>query len=258
MPGAHNGRPGAGSGPPGFRNTYEDEVRAEAYATLAFPGTYHLAFRDLPGILEPRPPAVALDFGCGAGRSTRFLRELGYRVTGVDIAPAMLERARVRDPDGRYLLVGDGDLAPIPDGSCDLVLAAFTFDNIPGPAKVPALRELRRVLEPRGRLVCVVSSVDLYTHDWASFECTPFPANPEAGNGDVVYVRMTDVADARPVHDVRWDDAAYLASFADAGLAGHAVHRPLGRADEPFDWVSETEVAPWVIWVLAPAGEEDR
>jgi SAM-dependent methyltransferase len=239
---------------PGFRNTYEDDERAEAYATLEFPGTYYLAFRDLPAILGRTPPATALDFGCGTGRSTRFLRDLGYRVTGVDIAPPMLERARDRDPTGRYLLVGDGDLEPIPDTSCDLVLAAFTFDNIPGPRKVPALRELRRVLRPDGRLVCVVSSVDLYTHDWASFVCTHFPGNFEAGNGDTVSVRMTDVADARPVHDIRWDDDAYRATFADAGLAIQAVHRPLGRSDEPFDWVSEAEIAPWVIWALKRAG----
>ncbi|NIQ53143.1 MAG: methyltransferase domain-containing protein [Gemmatimonadetes bacterium] len=244
-----------GEAGPGFRNTYEDEERAEAYATLAFPGTYHLAFRDLPDILEPPPPAAALDFGCGTGRSTRFLRDLGYRVTGVDIAPAMLERARARDPDGRYRLVEDGDLAPVPDGSCDLALAAFTFDNIPADRKGAALRELRRVLRPGGRLVCVVSSVELYTHDWASFECTRFPGNQDAGNGDVVLVRMTDVADARPVHDIRWDDDAYRASFADAGLAVEEVHRPLGHPDEPFDWVSETEIAPWVIWVLRRHGE---
>jgi SAM-dependent methyltransferase len=254
------GEEGAG---PGFRNTYEDDERADAYATLEFPGTYHLAFRDLPGIFGGlRPvgatpePAAALDFGCGTGRSTRFLRELGYRVTGVDIAPQMLERARKRDPDGRYLLVGDGDLGPLPDASFDLVLAAFTFDNIPADRKVPALRELGRVLDPGGRIVVIVSSAELYTHDWASFECTRFPGNFDAGNGDGVYVRMTDVADARPVHDIRWDDDAYRGTFREAGLAVDAVHRPLGRPDEPFDWVSETEIAPWVIWVLKrPDGE---
>ena len=40
-----------------FGNVYEDEERARAYATLEFPGTYYLAFRDLPAIdstLQPR------------------------------------------------------------------------------------------------------------------------------------------------------------------------------------------------------------
>ena len=57
-----------------FNNTYEDAVRAAAYADLEFPGTYYLAFRDLPELLgTPTSGSKALDFGCGAGRSVRFL-----------------------------------------------------------------------------------------------------------------------------------------------------------------------------------------
>ena len=35
-----------------FHNTYEDALRAAAYAGLKYPGTYYLAFRDLPQILK--------------------------------------------------------------------------------------------------------------------------------------------------------------------------------------------------------------
>ena len=84
-----------------FTNVYDDRTRAEAYAALEFPGTYYLAFRDLPKIIHEhvRGPQ-ALDFGCGAGRSTRFLRQLGFDTVGVDIAAPMLARARARDPEG--------------------------------------------------------------------------------------------------------------------------------------------------------------
>ena len=34
-----------------FTNVYDDAQRAEAYATLEFPGTYYLAYRDLPVII---------------------------------------------------------------------------------------------------------------------------------------------------------------------------------------------------------------
>jgi ubiquinone/menaquinone biosynthesis C-methylase UbiE len=82
-----------------FDNVYEDEERARAYATLEFPGTYYLAFRDLPALIQrykhgPR----ALDFGCGTGRSTRFLRNLRLNVTGADVSQAMLDQARTLDP----------------------------------------------------------------------------------------------------------------------------------------------------------------
>jgi hypothetical protein len=35
-----------------FINVYEDQRRAESYAQLEFPGTYYLAFRDLPEIIR--------------------------------------------------------------------------------------------------------------------------------------------------------------------------------------------------------------
>ena len=61
-----------------FGNAYEDEERSRAYATLEFPGTYYLAFRDLPALIRRyNHGRRALDFGCGTGRSTRFLRNLG-------------------------------------------------------------------------------------------------------------------------------------------------------------------------------------
>jgi len=79
-----------------FSNVYEDEERARAYATLEFPGTYYLAFRDLPALIQRHNHGSrALDFGCGTGRSTRFLRDLGLNVTGADISQAMLDQARV-------------------------------------------------------------------------------------------------------------------------------------------------------------------
>ena len=58
----------------GFENAYEDSDRADAYSRLEFPGTYYLAFRDLPELIADYiSGSNALDFGCGAGRSTRFL-----------------------------------------------------------------------------------------------------------------------------------------------------------------------------------------
>lgn len=236
-----------------FTNSYGDATRASAYARLEFPGTYYLAFRDLPSILARHAPGRrALDFGCGAGRSTRFLRELGFEATGVDISAEMLAHARRLDPSGDYRLVADGSLHGLGRTRVDLVLSAFTFDNVPTRRKKVALfRQLGARLGPGGCIVNLVSTPEIYTHEWASFSTRPFPANHTARTGEMVQTVITDVADARPVHDVLWPDEAYRAVYASAGLEVLLAHRPLATGEEPWRWVSETEVPPWCIYVLA-------
>ena len=123
-----------------FGNVYEDEERARAYATLQFPGTYYLAFRDVPALMHRyNHGSRALDFGCGTGRSTRFLRNLGLTVTGADVSQAMLDQARALDPSGEYHLIRNNIAGEFAPGSFDIILAAFTFDNMPTDAKADAL-----------------------------------------------------------------------------------------------------------------------
>jgi len=237
-----------------FANVYADTDRAEAYARLEYPGTYHLAFRDMPGILRKHVrEKQALDFGCGTGRSTRFLRDLGYHATGVDIAEAMLAHARSLDPRGTYHLVPADQPPAVGEGKYDLVFAAFTFDNIPaGERKVEIFRALRASLTPRGRIVIVVSDPAIYRHEWASFSTRDFPENHQARNGDVARIVMLDVPDRRPVEDILCTPEAYRRIFEQAGLIVLEASHPLGRAGEPYAWVSETTVAPWTIYVLRP------
>lgn len=239
-----------------FSNVYDDDARADSYAALEFPATYWLAFRDIPALLEAHVRGTrALDFGCGTGRSSRFLRERGFEVVGVDIAERMLARARDIDPEGDYRLVPDGELPGLAPSSFDVILSAFTFDNIPELGhKISLLSSLRAVLAPGGRMVNLVSSSTIYTHEWASFSTRDFPENAAAQDGDTVRIVMLDVEDRRPVEDVLCTDEAYATAYERAGLEVLHLHRPLGRADEPFAWVSETEVSPWVIYVLGKAG----
>ncbi len=236
-----------------FANCYEDRTRADAYSTLEFKNTYYLAYRDLPVILREHVCGNrALDFGCGTGRSTRFLKELGFEVTGVDISEDMIAKARERDPSGDYRLVPGDDLRSLAAGAYDLVLSVFTFDNIAGcETKSRIFRDLRGLLRPgTGRIVHVVSRPEIYWHEWASFSTRDFPENRTARSEDTVRIVVTDHADQRPVEDIVCTDTSYRGIFEGVGLAVAHKSEPLATEAEPYCWKSETEVAPWAIYVL--------
>jgi SAM-dependent methyltransferase len=234
-----------------FTNVYEDRDRARAYADLEYPGTYYLAFRDIPRLLAKHVTGTrALDFGCGAGRSSRFLRDRGFDVIGVDISEAMLAEAAARDPRGTYLRLTNDDFGPLGSRRFDLIFAAFTFDNIPGRERRTRLvAELASRLTTAGRLVILVSSAEIYVNEWLSFSTRDFPENRNATSGDLVRVVMLDVPDRRPVEDIFWTDADYREMFSSAGVEILEVHRPLGTDADPFEWVSERDVSPWAIYV---------
>ena len=62
---------------------------------------------------------------------------------------------------------------------------------------------------------------------------------------------MLDIADRRPVEDVICTDAHYRRLFDSAGLGAVDVQSPLATGEEATRWVSETNTAPWTIYVLA-------
>lgn len=91
-----------------------------------------------------------LDLGCGDGLDIYTLRGQGYiHVTGVDISQKLLSAAKKRNP-GMRLVRASADSLPFKDGAFDAVLADSMLYHIVGNKK--ALKEIRRVLEPGGRL----------------------------------------------------------------------------------------------------------
>lgn len=238
-----------------FTNAYGDDRRAAAYDQLELGRTYDLVFRDFAELLERHVKGKrALDFGCGTGRTGRLLGALEYETIGVDISEPMVKIARKKDPDGDYRVIDDGDFSSLPKGGFDLILSAFTFDNIPGlEHRTRLFTGLRELLAPEGRLVNLVSTPEIYLHEWVTFSTEDYPENQEARCGDVVRIRTTDYDDARPVDDILWPDADYRALYRAAGL--EVVHHdtPLATGDEGIEWVNETKIAPWARYVLGAA-----
>lgn len=103
----------------------------------------------------PQASGVVLEIGIGSGLNLRFYdQKKVHRVIGLDPAGAMLERARRRAlPVAfpvQFVQMG-GERIPLPDASVDTVLSTYTLCTIPDP--IAALREIRRVLKPTGKLL---------------------------------------------------------------------------------------------------------
>lgn len=103
--------------------------------------------------LEPRAGERWLDVGTGTGAVAVRAARAGATVTGVDIAPALIETARrVAGDEGLAIRfdVGDAQALPYPDASFDVVSSAQGV--VFAPDHTAAARELGRVCRPGGRL----------------------------------------------------------------------------------------------------------
>jgi SAM-dependent methyltransferase len=94
-----------------------------------------------------------LDVGCGPGTGTAAAAARGAQATGVDLADGMLARARRRHPALSFVH-GDAEDLPFGDARFDAVLAGFVLNHLPDADR--GLRELARVLAPRGRVAYAV------------------------------------------------------------------------------------------------------
>ena len=101
-------------------------------------------------MIDACPPGVALDAACGTGRHSRYLRDRGHPVIGIDASPEMLEKARARVPDADFRL-GDLEALPLEPASVDLAVCALALSHTRELS--PSIAELSRVLRPRGRLI---------------------------------------------------------------------------------------------------------
>ena len=183
--------------------------------------SYAQAFHDFVG----EGSGEALDVGCGEGRVSRLLKELGYRVTAADPVARFIEAARELNSADHYEVAPAAAL-PFMDQSFDLAVAynmLMDVEDVPAAAK-----EIRRVLKPTGTLV--ISIVHPFS-DRGHF------AGPEADAPFVVpgsyfgRERFEGVEEKNglKMHFAGWSQPleAYMAALSEAGLAVTAIKEPI-------------------------------
>lgn len=95
------------------------------------------------------------DVGCGPGHVARYLHERGSNVFGIDLSPEMVQVAKKLNP-GIDFRVDDFRALQLADGCLAGIVAFYSVIHVPAERLAAALGELRRVLQPGGRLLLAV------------------------------------------------------------------------------------------------------
>jgi len=109
------------------------------------------------GAARVGPADTVLDVACGPGMLACAFAEVAQHVTGIDLTPAMIERAQALQQShvrtNMAWRVGDVSPLPFPDASFSLVFTRYSFHHFLDPRAV--LAEMVRVCRPGGRVVVV-------------------------------------------------------------------------------------------------------
>ena len=192
--------------------------------------SYWLFHRDRFLELLPPPGRLTVDVGCGEGRLSRHLKELGHNVVALDRSPTMVRHAHEADP-GLDVREADAAALPLDDGAADLVVSFMSLmntDDLGG-----AVREAARVLAPEGRYcIAIVHPLNTagsfvsrepdapFVVEGSYFERTEKELPVERGG-----LRMTFLDAHRPLED-------YFGALEDAGLAVERLREIPDGSDE--------------------------
>lgn len=225
-----------------FFNDYENNAQLIEEIFLSHEDPSHLAFRDIPQLINDyckQPPALlkGLDYGCGSGNSTVFLKSQGFKNTlGIDISQAMLLRARKRDPAGIYLRTS-GNKTAFPSESFNFVLSSFVLvEQSTEQAVQSFMDEIYRLLKPGGACILITPSTHLFNNrnDWVDYSIKGFTNKLKNGN-QVSYIYKGTIL----FQDYYWSEGYTQKAGLKAGFTFTDIHQPLAFQEDLVTWKSE-------------------
>lgn len=205
-----------------------DEL-ASLYEDMAqWPFRKYMEIPNVFAVLGDLTGRDVLDFGCGNGMYSRWIKARGARrVVGYDVSDGMLQYARRREEKERLGVEHTSDLSADLDGRFDLVLAVYVLPYATTREELAAMcASMVRPLRPGGRLVALPIHPD-YVRDMRYYEQYGFRMTPDGPDVDGGKVRL-DLC--KPPYD-----ATVTAYYWNKDSLEAAMH---GAGFRPVQWVS--------------------
>jgi len=216
-------------------------------------GTGYLAYRDISKLIEKHstcslPNLKVLDYGCGRGRSTRYLRSLGFKnIDAIDICADMIADAIKHDRNSSYKLVTP--FCDLPKkGNYDFILAQLVLVEISSAENLlQMLAEQFQSLKSGGILIHTTASEELLQHSWLTIATDPNQnINPDNGCAGKIRLLNRNLS----LDSWHWTEDCLVRYFRQSGFKLLDIHHPLGHRDDPYKWLSEYYISPYVTFVL--------
>jgi SAM-dependent methyltransferase len=119
-------------------------------------GIFESRIREIEPFLKDVTGKIVLDSGCGYGFFSRMACENGARVVALDSSRVALSFLSDRGASVLSRVRGDALIMGIRDGAVDMVLSADMIEHVPDATTY--LREIHRVLKPRGRCLLMTNN----------------------------------------------------------------------------------------------------
>jgi len=181
--------------------------------------------------LLPSPGRLTVDIGCGEGRLTRHLKELGHRIIGVDASPSLVAAARGSDPS-MDIRIADAAALPFDDASADLAIAFMSLHDT--DALAHTIGEIARILAPEGRLCfAIVHPLNSAGHFERETADAPFVIEGEYLRPFRYSETVEEDGLTMTFHSEHRPFAAYFSALEEAGLLVEAL-RETGIPEHAF------------------------
>ncbi len=217
-----------------FGKEYENKYHAV--------GDWLLGYSHVEKLLGKIHGKTILDFGCGTGKFSRRLRDLGAKVIAVDKEKSSIESAKERGVGIRYEVIDNGDLFFIKPQSVDCAVSTFAFCQIKYKKDLQRItKQIAQKLKPNGCFIILDPNPEGLGYEFVSGGRENLP-NIKFGTPIKVWLTGLD----KEFYDYWKSKQDYIELMENAGLFINKIKEPKGDQDDDF-WKDEKVQSPFII-----------